>query len=182
MSIADAMRAPRQALPIAAALVAVLVIAAGAYVWFDAWPRGEFVEYAMADPHDTPTAIAAARDGSVWFTIDHADAIGRVRGGRIERLTLPGRAVEPIGLAVAEDGSVWYTDMARNGISRMAPSGEVTSFRLETPIVRLGRLAIAPDGAAWFAEPTGYSITRLKDGNVARHVPESPRDRRRGRA
>jgi virginiamycin B lyase len=65
--------------------------------------------------------------------------------------------------------------MALGGISRMKPTGEIESFPLETPIVRLGRLALAPDGAAWFAESTSYSITRMKAGIVARHVPDSPR-------
>jgi virginiamycin B lyase len=57
----------------------------------------------------------------------------------------------------------------------VTPSGEISSFPLDTPIVRLGRLAVAPDGSAWFAESTGYSITRLKDGELTRHVFESPR-------
>ena len=57
----------------------------------------------------------------------------------------------------------------------MTPSGEVTTFPLGTPIVRLGRLAVAPGDAVWFAEATGYSITRLKNGEITRHVFESPR-------
>ena len=52
--------------------------------------------------------------------------------------------------------------------------GEVTSFPLDTPIVRLGRLAVAPDGAAWFAEPIGRSISRLKDGKLTRHAFQFP--------
>jgi virginiamycin B lyase len=46
---------------------------------------------------------------------------------------------------------------------------------LDTPITRLGRLAIAPDGAAWFADPTGYGVTRLKDGVFTRHQIKSAR-------
>jgi virginiamycin B lyase len=129
MSIAGTRAAPRRILPIAVALLVLLAGAAGLYAWLRL-PHVAFVEYAMPDPHDTPTAIAAARDGTVWFTIDHADAIGRIRSGRIERLPTTARTVEPIGLAAAEDGSAWYTDMARNGVSHMTPSGEVTSFSL----------------------------------------------------
>jgi virginiamycin B lyase len=122
-----------------------------------------------------PTAIAAAPDGTIWFTIDLARAMGRIRAGQVERLPTSNDNIEPIGLGVAEDGTAWYTDSGAHGISRMSPSGSVASFRLETPIVRTARLTVAPDGAVWFAESTGFSITRLKDGKITRHIFESPR-------
>jgi virginiamycin B lyase len=158
----------------AALLVAVF---GGAAVWLARPDRsaGRFVEYRMPQPLDTPTAIAAAADGTIWFTIDLAAAIGRVRDGHLERLSLPRNNVEPIGLAVGPDGSAWYTDNSSRAISRITPAGEISTFSLGTPIVRLGRLAVSPRGAVWFAEATGYSITRLKDGEITRHVFESPR-------
>jgi virginiamycin B lyase len=128
-----------------------------------------FVEYAMSNAQEAPTAIAAAADGSIWFTIDHADSIGRLRGDRIERLPIPGRNFEPLGLAVAADGSAWYTDIAAGAIVRISASGAATRFSLDSAIVRLGRLAIAPDGAAWFADMTGYGVTELKAGTFKRH-------------
>jgi virginiamycin B lyase len=133
-----------------------------------------FVEYRMTDPQDAPIAIAAA-NGTVWFTIDHADAIGRVQGDRIERLPTGGRNIEPVGLAAAADGSAWFTDIAARAVARIESSGAVSRFTLDTPIVRLGRLAAAPDGAVWFADSTGFSITRLKDGVFTHHAIESPR-------
>ena len=48
----------------------------------DSWSRVRFVEYPMAEPQDMPIAIAAAADGTVWFTIDGAAALGRVRDGQ----------------------------------------------------------------------------------------------------
>ena len=160
-------------------LAAVLLVAllGGAAVWLARpdRPAGRFVEYRMAEPLDTPTAIAAAADGTIWFTIDLAAAIGRVRDGRLERLLLPSNNVEPIGLGVDPDGSAWYTDNGARAISRVRPTGEISTFPLGTPIVRLGRLAVSPQGAVWFAEATGYSITRLKDGEITRHVFASPR-------
>jgi virginiamycin B lyase len=158
-------------------VVLAIAVLAGAAVSFltGPWSRVQFVEYAMAEPHDMPIAISAAPDGSIWFTIDGAAAIGRVRDGKLERLPKPGKSVEPLGLAAAPDGGAWYGDIAAGGVARMAPSGEVSSFPLDTPMVRLGRLAAAPDGSAWFAEATSYSITRLQDGKLTRHVPDSVR-------
>src|SRR3954468_19926101 len=159
-------------------LTAVLGIAAlaGGALWLArATPEEKFVEYRMGEPQDAPIAIAAGTDGSIWFTIDHADAIGRLRNGRIERLPTSGRNNEPLGLAVAADGSAWYTDLAARAIARVNSAGEIARFVLDTPIARLGRLAIAPDGAVWFADPTGYGVTRLKDGAFTRHRIESAR-------
>ena len=160
---------------IAAVLVVPALAVAALFAARGGAARTPFVEYRMPQPNDIPTAVAPAPDGSVWFTLDFADALGRVRNGRMERVPIAGKALEPIGLGVTSDGSVWYTDPALRAISHLTPSGDVKHFPLDTPSVRLARLAVAPDGAEWFAEETGYSITRLKDGVLTRHVFDSPR-------
>ncbi len=118
---------------------------------------------------DIPTAVAVARDGAIWFTLEFSDAIGVFRNGRIERLPKGSQNVEPLGLAVDADGAVWYTDAPSRAISRISPDGIITSFSVSAPIAKLGRLAVAPDGAVWFADATMASITRLKDGVFAPH-------------
>ena len=158
-----------------AAVLGIAVLAAGALLLLRAIREEKFVEYRMSEPQDTPIAIAAGTDGSIWFTIDHADAIGRLRNGRIERLPTSSRNIEPLGLAAAADGSAWYTDSTARAIAHISSTGEIARFVLDTPITRLGRLALAPDGAAWFADPTGYGMTRLKDGVFTRHQIESAR-------
>jgi virginiamycin B lyase len=146
----------------------VLILSAGA-------PTPGFVEYRVPEPLNTPIAVAAAADGTIWFTIDRANAIGRIRAGTMERLATYGTNVEPTGLGVGKDGTVWFTDIGARGVTRIAPSGEVARFSLDTPIVRLGRLAVAPEGSAWFAEPTRSSITRLKDGEITRYPVDPSR-------
>src|SRR5215475_3948494 len=155
--------------------IIIIVLTGSALLLARAIPEEKFVEYRLSEPQDAPIAIAAVNDGSVWFTIDHADSIGRVRHGGVERLPTSGRNIEPLGLAVAADGSAWYTDIAARAITRISSIGEVARFVLDTPITRLGRLAITPDGAVWFADPTGYGMTRLKDGAFSRYQIESAR-------
>ena len=159
----------RRLLAVSAALGLVLLSGAGILLLRWAAPAARFVEYRMPGPRDGPMAIAAAADGTVWFTIDQADAIGRIRGGRIELLPTPGRNYEPLGLAVAADGSAWYTDIKAGAVVRISPSGEVAQFALDSAIVRLGRVAIGPDSSVWFADATGGGITQLKDGIFTRH-------------
>ena len=159
----------RRLLALSAALALVGLSGAGVLLLQGTAPAARFVEYRMPGPRDGPMAIAAAADGTVWFTIDQRDAIGRVRGGRIELLPTPGRNYEPLGLAVAADGSAWYTDIKAGAVMRITPSGEVAQFALDSAIVRLGRVAIGPDGSVWFADATGAGITQLKDGTFTRH-------------
>jgi virginiamycin B lyase len=154
---------------IVAVLAIVVVVAAAWLLLRGAAPSVRFVEYPMSDPQDAPMTIAAALDGTMWFTIGQAESIGRVRSGRVDRLRTPGRNFEPLGLAVAADGSAWYTDIERGAVMQMSPAGEVSPFPIDSAIVRLARLAIGPDGTVWFADITGGGITSLKDGAFTEH-------------
>ena len=65
-----------------AAVVAVAVV----FLVVHRSSASSFVEYRMRQSLDMPIAIAAAPDGTMWFTLDLARAIGRVRAGQLERL------------------------------------------------------------------------------------------------
>jgi virginiamycin B lyase len=160
---------------VAGATLAVIAGAAAFIALRPSGPTGHFVEYPVQGAGQMPTAIATGQDGTVWFSVDLSDVIGRLRGGHIEFLPTGIKAVEPVGLAAAPDGSAWFTDNAAHSISRVAVSGEVTRIPLDTPSVRLGRLAVGGDGAVWFAEETGYSISEIRDGKLIRHYYDSLR-------
>jgi virginiamycin B lyase len=162
----------RRASVLTLVLCAALLAGSGILLVPAGTPAADFVEYRMPGPYDAPIAIAAAVDGTIWFTMDHTDAIGRIRAAQLELLPTSGPNIEPTGLGVGQDGSAWFTDMAGRAVARVAPSGEVSRFTIDTPIVRLGRLAIGPDGSTWFAEPTRSSITRLKNGEFTRYQVE----------
>jgi virginiamycin B lyase len=154
----------------------VVITATGAVAWFKrSLPGADIVEYAMANATDIPTAIAVGPDGTAWFTIDFADAIGIIRNGKIERLPTGKKNLEPVGLAVDASGAAWYTDAPAVRIARITPAGEITSVPLGTPIARLARLAAGADGTVWFAESTRYGFTRLKNGVLTRYVAPSVR-------
>ena len=156
-------------------IVGLVVIGAGLAAWLYGLHKPAIVEYPMSIASDIPTTVAAAPDGSVWFTIDFGDGLGLVREGKLQRVPKKGRNVEPIGLGVDATGAAWFTDPSAIAISRITEQGELQSFPLGTPIARLARLAVAPDGAVWFAESTSYSVTKLKDGVLTRHTVPSVR-------
>ena len=140
-----------------------------------AWVAGRsnahgFEEIRLPNRTDIPVAIAAAADGTVWFTLESSDAIGRLRDGQVERIRKGAQSIEPLGLAVDVEGRAWYTEAPKQSISRASPDGTIASFGLSTPVARLGRLTVGPDTTVWFAEPTVMSVTRLRDGRFTRHV------------
>ncbi len=168
---------PSASLRILHVLIAAAAIAA---VLVAAWrlappPTAPVVEYPMLEKYDIPAAIAAAKDGSIWFTIDFSDAIGVFRNGKIERIRKGSRNMDPIGIAVDQDGNAWYADAPALSIGRISPSNEIKNFPLGTPVARLQRVSVAPDGAIWFAEGSTYSVTRLKDNILARYELQSAR-------
>src|SRR5215475_1287023 len=153
------------------AIAVVVIIGVALFPWQTASVKAPgFEEFNLSDRGDIPVAIAIARDGTVWFTLESADSIGRLRNGKIERIPKGAESIEPLGLAVSGDGSAWYTEATKQRIARASPDGAIAFFGLATPIARLGRLAVAPDGAVWFAESTVASVTRLHDGRFTRHI------------
>lgn len=153
---------------------ALALVAAAILAWqLVPEPTPRVVEHPMPVRTDIPAAVAAAPDGSIWFTVEFSDVIGVFRSGAIERLRKATANSEPLGLAIDSAGDAWFTDTVSRAISRMAPDGAVRSYGLPTPIVRLGRLAVAPDDAVWFADIATASVTRLKDGVFTQHDVEA---------
>ena len=107
------------------ALVIALVIVVGLLVFWPlfnrltgVWNARGFEEFRLPNRTDMPVAIAAARDGTVWFTLESSDTIGRLQNGRVEKIPTGGQSLEPLGLAVDSGGSAWYTEAAKQRISR----------------------------------------------------------------
>jgi virginiamycin B lyase len=149
---------------------AVLALVAGGTVWlWGLWSAARFREYPMLVKTDIPAAIDTAPDGTIWFMIEFSDAIGVFQSGKIRRIRKQDQNLEALGLAADGVGGAWITDTTARAISRILPDGEVRSFPLSTPIVRLGRLALAPDGAVWFADILMASVTRLQNGAFTTH-------------
>jgi virginiamycin B lyase len=152
--------------PLIAAVALLAVVAA--------WVSRErsaarFSEYPMLVKTDIPTAIDLTADGAVWFVIEFSDAIGVFENGTIRRIRKKNQNLEALGLAADGTGGAWITDTTARAISHVLPDGQVRSFPLSTPIVRLGRLALAPDGAIWFADALMASVTRLQNGVFTMH-------------
>jgi virginiamycin B lyase len=107
-----------------------------------------------AHPHD----VAAAPDGTVWYTAQHQGALGILdpSSGKVEQIPL-GEGSRPHGVIVGPDGAAWITDGGLNAIVRVdAKSKQIKIFPLpgEFAYANLNTAAFDKKGMYWF---TGYS-------------------------
>ena len=91
-------RKRRRRIAVVAGLGLAVLAGAAAALLPGVWSRARFVEYPMAQSEHMPVAVAAAADGTVWFTMDGAAAIGRVRDGRSSGCRSRARASSPSDL------------------------------------------------------------------------------------
>jgi virginiamycin B lyase len=125
-------------------------------------------------PHDP----MAAKDGSLWWTGQFANRLGRVdtKSGQIREFPLKeGVNAQPHGLTEDRDGNVYYTGIAKNVIGKLNPrTGEVTEYPLNlegsrgphTPI-------IDAKGIVWFSLQSGH-VGRLNPANGEMRIVPSP--------
>src|SRR5258707_7717592 len=100
---------------LAAALAAMLALPATALadVRVDYFPVP-----AGAHPHD----VAAAPDGTVWYTAQSQGALGILdpKTGKTEQISL-GKGASPHGVAVGPDRAAWVTEDGQNTNARVDP-------------------------------------------------------------
>ncbi len=151
-----------------AALAAVAVAAALFTGSAAAAPIGEVEDF---DVGCSPRGLISGPGASIWFTCFHSSSKGG--RGKVGLITQTGKVLtfgqgidpnsEPRELVAGPDGNVWFTIntginlLPRQehpaAIGRVAPSGQVTTFRagLSAKAV-LGDIVAGPDGNVWFTE------------------------------
>ncbi len=114
-------------------------------------------------PHDP----LAAADGSIWWTGQYADKLGRLdpRTGAMKEFPLPPRS-GPHGLIEDAAGNIWYTAISGNYIGKLDPrTGQVSQYPVAAaePSARGPHTPIFDQkGTLWFT---------LQSGHVGRLVP-----------
>src|SRR3954451_16553149 len=136
----------------AAAFAAFLTLCAGVSadtrVTYFSVPAG-------AHPHD----VAAAPDGTVWYTAQSQGAFGILdpKTGKVEQIKLGAKAA-PHGVIVGPDGAAWITEGGQNAIARVDPkSKEVKLFALPKGFenANLNTPVFDKAGTLWFTGQSG---------------------------
>jgi virginiamycin B lyase len=115
-------------------------------------------------PHDP----FAAADGSIWWTGQWANVLGRLepKTGAMREYPLKTPESGPHGLVADRTGNIWYTGIAKGHVGKLDPStGEVTEYPLADANARGPHTPIFDQkGTLWFT---------LQSGMVGRLVPET---------
>ncbi|HEY1361856.1 MAG TPA: hypothetical protein VGF60_06400 [Xanthobacteraceae bacterium] len=112
-------------------------------------------------PHDP----LAARDGSIWYTGQTSNKLGRLdpRTGTIKEYVLKSPQTGPHGLVEDSDGNIWFTGNHAGLIGKLDPkTGEVTEHRMpEAAAKDPHTLALDQGGRVWFTAQNANKIGRL---------------------
>jgi virginiamycin B lyase len=134
-------------------------------------------EWLVPTPGSRPHDPMAAADGSIWYTGQFANVLGRLdpQSGKIKEYRLPDKS-GPHGLAADKDGNIWYTGNFKSTVGKLNPkTGEVTEYYMNNPAARDPHTPIFDkNGMLWFTTQSGNMIGRLNPQTGELRLVNSP--------
>lgn len=142
-----------------------LVVVLGTLV-FGAAPRKIVIqEWDLPTPNSRPHDPAVAPDGSLWYTAQRVNRLGRLdlRTGKIKEYPLKTPDSGPHGLTPDRQGNIWYTGNYKALIGKLNPnSGEVTEYPMPDPEAGDPHTPVFdPQGTLWFTVQEGNFVGKL---------------------
>jgi len=143
--------------------------------------------FPLPTPGSRPHDPLAARDGSIWYTGQMANKLGRLdpATGATREFALPTPRTAPHGLAEDRAGNIWYTGNRAGLVGKLDPrTGRVTEYRMSGaaangPHTDPHSVAIDRNGMVWFTLQHANMIGRLDPGSGAVRLVKSPTPRSR---
>jgi virginiamycin B lyase len=135
-------------------------------------------EYDVPTPQSRPHDPALAPDGSLWYTGQGANRLGRLdpKTGEFKEYPLKTRDSGPHGLVADKEGNIWFTAISGGYIGRLDPkSGEITEYHPpEGTEIDPHTPVFDQNGILWFTnEETNY-IGRLDPKTGRMILTKSP--------
>ena len=133
-------------------------------------------EWPVATPGSRPHDPLAARDGSIWYTGQLANVLGRLdpRTGQIKEYPVNPQT-GPHGLKEDKGGNIWFTGNFSSVIGKLDPkTGKVTDYPMPDPSAKDPHsLVFDREGILWFTVQQGNKIGRLdpKSGEIKLLTP-----------
>ncbi len=114
-------------------------------------------------PHDP----LAADDGSIWWTGQFANKLGRLdpATGAMHEFPLETPNSGPHGLVEDDDGNIWFTAVSQGYVGKLDPAtGDVTEYHVPEGVRGPHTPIFDQQGTLWFT---------MQSGHVGRFVPET---------
>jgi virginiamycin B lyase len=145
-------------------------------------------EWPVPTPGSRPHDPLAARDGSLWYTGQMANVLGRVdpKSGKIREYPLKTAHSGPHGLVEDAEGNIWYTGNTGALIGKLDPkTGAVTEYKMPDPSAKDPHTPIFDrNGILWFTVQSANRIGRLdpRTEEIKLLTPPTPNSRPYGMA
>lgn len=121
--------------------------------------------FQVPTPGSRPHDPLAASDGSLWYTGQMANVLGRVdpKTGVIKEFPLKTPHGGPHGLVEDKQGNIWYTANTGALIGKLDPkTGVVTEYPMPDPTAQDPHtLVMDPSGIIWFTVQNANRLGRL---------------------
>src|SRR5437762_1867914 len=121
-------------------------------------------EFDLPTPDARPHDPAVAPDGSLWFTEQKANKLGRLdpKSGRIREYPLPTADSGPHGLIADREGNIWFTANYKGYVGKLDPkNGKVAEFPVSLAHADPHTPAIDSRGRLWFTMQQANAVGRL---------------------
>src|SRR3954469_19664544 len=144
--------------------------------------------WSVGQPASRPHDPLAAKDGSLWYTGQMTNVLGRIdpTTGQIKEYPLKTPHSGPHGLVEDRSGNIWYTGNTGALVGKLNPkTGEVTEYKMPDPEAKDPHtLLIDKAGTVWFTVQNANRIGRLdpKSGEIKLVTPPTPKSRPYGMA
>jgi len=141
-----------------------------------------------ATPGSRPHDSLAARDGSLWYTGQMVNALGRIdpKTHTIREFPLKTAHSGPHGLKEDAQGNIWYTGNTGALVGKLNPkTGAVTEYKMPDPEAKDPHtLVFDKSGILWFTVQNANRIGRLdpKSGEIKLLTPPTAKSRPYGMA
>src|SRR6266498_1456673 len=142
------------------------------------------VPTAGSRPHDP----MATRDGSLWYTGQMTNVLGRLdpKTGRFKEYPLKTPHSGPHGLVEDRDGNIWYTGNTGASVGKLDPkTGAVSEYKMPDPDAKDPHtLIFDQSGILWFTVQNANGVGRLdpQTGEIKLLTPPTPKARPYGMA
>src|SRR5258706_2192396 len=150
--------------------------------------KGSMEIWPVPTPGSRPHDPLAASDGSLWYTGQMANVLGRVdpKTGKVREYPLKTAHSGPHGLVEDAGGNIWYTGNTGALIGKLDPkTGAVVEHRMPEPEAKDPHtLIFDKSDILWFTVQNANRIGRLdpKTGEIKLLTPPTPKSRPYGMA
>ncbi|MBZ5647349.1 MAG: lyase [Acidobacteriia bacterium] len=135
-------------------------------------------EWEVPTPHSRPHDPALAPDGSLWYTGQMANKLGRLdpKTGEFKEYSLKTPDSGPHGLVADRDGNIWFTAAFKGYIGKLDPkTGKVTEYPMPDPRAKDPHTPVFDQsGILWFTVEGSNFVGQLDPRTGAIKLKEVP--------